>query len=253
MNYKIALVTGASSGIGRAIAETLTKKGLKVILIARSKDKLDTLKSELKKYADCHIVDCDITDKELLTNKINHLPEEFKSVDVLVNCAGLALGINAAQEADWNDWETMINVNCVAVSYLIHLLMPGMVERDCGHIINIGSIAGTYPYKGGNIYGATKAFVEQLTLNLKSDALGTAVRVSNIEPGMVSGSEFSVVRFKGDKEKASKIYENIEALNPVDIAEAVEWVLSRPANVNINRVEIMPISQAPSRTAYHKK
>ncbi len=253
MNYKVALVTGASSGIGRAIAETLAAKSIKIILVARSKDKLDILKGELEKYTDCYIVDCDITDKKLLTEKISDLPEAFKSIDILVNCAGLALGINAAQEADWDDWETMINVNCIAVSYLIHLLMPGMVERDCGHIVNIGSIAGTYPYKGGNIYGASKAFVEQLSLNLKSDVLGTSVRVSNIEPGMVSGSDFSVVRFKGDKDKASKIYENIEALNPVDIAEAVEWVLSRPANVNINRVEIMPISQAPSRTAYHKK
>ena len=253
MNYKIALVTGASSGIGKAIAESLAKHGVRLILIARRNDKLELLKRELQANTKCHVIACDVSNKERIFQEITNLPVEFAKIDVLVNCAGLALGLEVAQETEWQDWETMLNVNCLALTYITHLLLPNMVERNFGHIINIGSTAGTYPYKGANVYGATKAFVEQFTLNLKADLLGTKVRVTNIEPAMVGYSEFSLVRFKGNKNKADEVYEGLKPLSPADISECLIWVLSQPAHVNINRIEIMPTSQAPSHLAVHKK
>lgn len=253
MDYKVALITGASTGIGRAIAESLAQKGVKLILVARRQEQLKQLQQALSDITESYVIACDITDKSKLSAALEQLPAKFSKIDILVNNAGLALGLNAAQDADWNDWEAMINLNCVALAYITRLVLPGMVSRHSGHIVNIGSIAGTYPYQGGNVYGATKAFVEQFTLNLKADLLGTPVRVSSIEPGMVGQSEFSLVRFKGDKEKADKVYEGIDALQPVDIASSVTWVLEQPKHVNINRMEIMPVGQAPSRPAYDKK
>ena len=253
MNYKIALVTGASSGIGKTIAESLAKHGFRLILIARRNDKLELLKRELQANTKCHVIACDVVNKERIFQEVTSLPVEFAKIDVLINCAGLALGLEAAQDTEWKDWETMLNVNCLALTYITHLLLPGMVERNFGHIINIGSTAGTYPYKGANVYGATKAFVEQFTLNLKADLLGTAVRVTNIEPAMVGDSEFSLVRFKGDKGKADEVYEGLKPLCPADISECAIWVLSQPAHVNINRIEMMPTSQAPSGLAVSKK
>jgi 3-hydroxy acid dehydrogenase / malonic semialdehyde reductase len=253
MNYKVALVTGASSGIGKAISESLAKHGIRLILIARRNDKLELLKRELQSNTKCYVIACDVADKEKIFQEITNLPVEFAKIDVLINCAGLALGLKAAQETEWQDWETMLNVNCLALTYITHLLLPNMVERNFGHIVNIGSTAGTYPYKGANVYGATKAFVEQFTLNLKADLLGTAVRVTNIEPAMVGDSEFSLVRLKGDKKKADEVYKGLKPLSPADIAECAIWVLSQPAHVNINRIEIMPTSQAPSHLAVHKK
>jgi NADP-dependent 3-hydroxy acid dehydrogenase YdfG len=150
-----------------------------------------------------------------------------------------------AHEADWIDWQTMINTNCMSLAFLTHQILPGLVKRNHGHIINIGSIAGTYHYKGANVYGATKAFVEQFSINLRSDLLGTALRVTNIEPGMLNESEFSLVRFKGDADRAEQVYAGLEPLKSSDIAESVDWILNQPAHVNINRVEIMPVHQAP--------
>ena len=247
MIYKTAMVTGASSGIGKAIAEVLAKHKVRLILVARRQDKLEQLKSQLQ--VPSHNIACDITDKNKLKEKLGSLPAEFKNIDVLINCAGLALGLEAAQETEWQDWETMLNVNCLALSYITRLLLPGMVKRDRGHIVNIGSTAGTYPYPGSNVYGATKAFVEQLTINLKADLLGTALRVTNIAPAMVGESEFSLVRFKGDEEKAGKVYEGLKPLSPADVAESVLWVLMQPEHVNINRIEMMPANQAPSNLA----
>jgi len=246
MEYKVAVVTGASSGIGKAIAESLAKQKVRLVLIARRQDKLERLQRELQSFTETHIITCDVTQQQEISEALNKVPERFAQVDVLINCAGLALGLEVAQEADWKDWETMLNVNCMALSFLTHLLLPGMVERNLGHIVNIGSTAGTYSYKGANMYGATKAFVEQFTLNLKADLLGTSVRVSSIEPAMVGDSEFSWVRFKGDQEKANRVYEGLKPLQPNDIAESVSWVLAQPAHVNINRMEIMPVCQAPS-------
>ncbi len=251
MNYKVAVVTGASSGIGKAIAESLAKQNIRLILVARRQDKLEQLQSELQTHS--HVISCDITDKNKIKEALNNLPDEFSNIDVLINCAGLALGLEDAQETEWSDWETMLNVNCMALSYITHLLLPGMVARDCGHIVNIGSTAGTYPYPGANIYGATKAFVEQFSLNLKADLLGTAVRVTNIAPAMVGESEFSLVRFKGNEEKAQKVYEGLKPLTPADVAESALWVLIQPAHVNINRIEMMPVSQAPSNLATRRE
>ena len=253
MKYQTALITGASAGIGAAIARVLARQGVNLILLARRRDRLEALQSELSGQVRCHVVVADMADLQQIEQAVQQLPEAFSQVDVLINCAGLALGLGTADEADWNDWQTMINVNCTGLAFITRQLLPGMVQRNKGHVINIGSIAGTYPYRGGNVYGATKAFVEQFSLNLKADLLGTGVRVTNIEPGMVGDSEFSLVRFKGDEDKAAAVYAGIDALTPEDIAENVGWVLSQPAHVNINRMEIMPVAQAPSRTAYHRK
>jgi 3-hydroxy acid dehydrogenase/malonic semialdehyde reductase len=245
MNYQVALVTGASSGIGRAIAENLAKQGIKLILLARRKERLEALKNELATQTECHIIVCDINDHVTLENELKNLPTDFQNIDILVNNAGLALGLNPAQEADWIDWQTMINTNCMSLAFLTHQLLPGLVKRNHGHIINIGSIAGTYHYKGANVYGATKAFVEQFSINLRSDLLGTAIRVTNIEPGMLNESEFSLVRFKGNSGQADQVYADLEPLKSFDIANSVDWILNQPAHVNINRVEIMPVQQAP--------
>jgi len=253
VKYQTALITGASAGIGAAIARVLARQGVNLILLARRRDRLEALQSELSGQVRCHVVVADMADLQQIEQAVQQLPEAFSQVDVLINCAGLALGLGTADEADWNDWQTMINVNCTGLAFITRQLLPGMVQRNKGHVINIGSIAGTYPYRGGNVYGATKAFVEQFSLNLKADLLGTGVRVTNIEPGMVGDSEFSLVRFKGDEDKAAAVYAGIDALTPEDIAENVGWVLSQPAHVNINRMEIMPVAQAPSRTAYHRK
>ena len=247
MNYKVAMVTGASSGIGKIIAQSLAKHNIRLVIVARRQDKLEQLQNKLQ--APSYIIACDITDKDKIKEELSCLPAEFAKIDVLINCAGLALGLEVAQETEWQDWETMLNINCLALSYITHLLLPGMVERNKGHIVNIGSTAGNFPYKGGNVYGATKAFVEHFTLNLKADLLGTALRVTNIAPGMVGDSEFSLIRFKGDKDKARKVYEGLKPLTPTDVAESVLWVLMQPAHVNINRIEMMPVGQAPSNLA----
>lgn len=172
------------------------------------------------------------------------MPTEWQQIDGLVNNAGLALGLEPAHKADFNDWLTMINTNIIGLTYLTQQLLPQMVQRNQGHIINLGSIAGTYPYPGGNVYGATKAFVQQFSLNLRADLAGTAVRVTNIEPGLCGGTEFSNVRFKGDDEKAANLYKGANAIQPEDIANAVLWIYQQPPHVNINRIEIMPVSQS---------
>jgi NADP-dependent 3-hydroxy acid dehydrogenase YdfG len=252
INYKTALISGASSGIGRAVAHVLAESGVNLILLARREEKLIELAESLTVQTKCHVLACDLTNTDDLELALSCVPDEFMSIDVLVNCAGAALGLGTGQDSNWQDWQSMIDLNCTGLAFLTHKVLPAMVGRNCGHIVNIGSIAGTYPYKGGNIYGATKAFVEQLTLNLKSDLLGTAVRVSNIEPGMVSDSEFSLVRFGGDEEKVAGVYEGIEALSSEDVANAVKWVLAQPPHVNVNRIEIMPVNQAPARTDYSR-
>lgn len=244
------LVTGASSGFGRAIAKEFGSKGHKVIAIARRKEHLESLQSEIPH---CTIVPCDICDKVALKNAIESLPKDFKEIDVLVHNAGLALGISSAQNCDFDDWERMIETNIKALTYLTHLILPQMVERKSGHIITIGSIAGRYPYPGGNVYGASKAFVRQFVLGLRSDLSGTNVRVSDIEPGLAGGSEFSLVRFKGDKQKADALYKGANALTPQDIAQAVYWVATLPPHININTLEMMPTSQSFSALNVHRE
>lgn len=250
MTIKTALVTGASVGIGRATCVALSNEGYQLILLARREDKLSELKQELKTPA--HIIACDVNDHKQIELELNTLPSEFKTIDVLVNNAGLALGLGTADQADWSDWQTMIQTNCLSLAFLTRQVLPNMVARNTGHIINLGSIAGSYAYKGGNVYGATKAFVEHFSQNLRADLLGTGLRVTNIEPGMLGESEFSLVRFHGDKAAAKAVYDGCQPLDPGDVAESIRWVIAQPPHVNINRLEIMPTCQASAGLAVDK-
>ncbi len=244
MHVKTALITGASAGLGLAIASHLSEAGYQLILVARREDKLIELANQLA--SECHVIAVDLTDYEEVASKLGKLPEQFKNIDLLVNNAGLALGLETADKTDWNDWQTMIETNCLALAFLTRQLLPAMVERNKGHIINLGSAAGSFAYKGANVYGASKAFVDHFTMNLRADLIGKKVRVTNLAPGLVGETEFSLVRFNGDTEKAGAFYENCEPLNPDDIAASVLWVASLPEHVNVNRLEIMPTCQAPA-------
>ncbi|MEU0792190.1 SDR family oxidoreductase [Amycolatopsis sp. NPDC005961] len=242
MTQQTVFVTGASAGFGDAIARRFVAEGARVIAVARSADKLEKLAGEL---GDAVLpVTLDVSDPEAVKTKIEGLPEEWKEVDVLVNNAGLAKGLEPAQRAELNDWDEMIATNVRGLAHVTRALLPGMVERGRGHVINIGSIAGTYPYPGGNVYGATKAFVHQFSLNLRSDLHGTGVRVTNVEPGMVGGTDFSKVRFDGDQDKADKVYEGTTPLTADDVAESVFWAANQPKHVNINVIELMPVVQS---------
>jgi 3-hydroxy acid dehydrogenase / malonic semialdehyde reductase len=239
---KIAFVTGASTGFGAAIARRFVAEGARVVASARRVEKLKDLADELGDRV--LPVELDVQDRAAVQAAVDGLPAEFAEIDVLVNNAGLALGLGPAHEADLDQWEQMINTNCTGLVYCTRALLPGMVARNRGHVINLGSAAGTYPYPGGNVYGATKAFVHQFSLNLRSDLFGTAVRVTNIEPGLAGGTEFSKVRFSGDEEKANAVYGGVQPLTAEDIAESVSWVTAQPAHVNINTIEMMPVVQS---------
>ncbi len=243
----LALVTGATAGFGAAIARRLVRDGRRVIGAGRRAERLDALRAELgEAFLPWPL---DVTDAGAVAALPGSLPEGWRAVDVLVNNAGVALGLAPAQEARLGDWERTVETNVVGLLRMTHALLPGMVARDRGHVVNLGSIAGTYPYPGGNVYGATKAFVAQFTFNLKADLIGTGVRATVIEPGLVGGTEFSEIRFGGDTARAAKLYENAQPLTPEDIAETVAWVIGLPPNVNITRIEAMPRSQAPAALA----
>lgn len=247
---KIALVTGASSGFGLAIARRLLEGGIRVIATARRQDRLHELADAFPGRVLPLVLD--VTSRAAVKEVVASLPSDFAEIDILVNNAGLALGIAPAQGADLDDWQTMIETNCLGLAAVTHAVLPGMVARNAGLIVNIGSIAGDYPYAGGNVYGATKAFVHQFSLNLKSDLLGTGVRVSCIEPGLAGGSEFSNVRFKGDDAKAANVYQGTQPITPDDIAATVDWLVQLPAHLNINVIEMMPVCQAPAGLAIHR-
>jgi 3-hydroxy acid dehydrogenase/malonic semialdehyde reductase len=237
-----AFVTGASNGFGAAIVRRFAAEGVRVVALARRQDRLAGLAAEL---GDSVLpVRLDVRDRAAVQDVVGGLPAEFAEIDVLVNNAGLAKGLNPAQEADLDDWEEMIDTNCKGLVYCTRTILPGMVERHRGHVVNLGSVAGTYPYPGGNVYGATKAFVRQFSLNLRSDLHGTGVRVTSVEPGLSGETEFSTVRFGGDQGKADAVYAGTQPLVPGDIAEAVYWVVSQPAHVNINTIEMMPVTQS---------
>lgn len=239
-----ALITGASSGFGQAIARLFVQSNHRVIILARRESKLKALKNELGVL--CEVVVCDVRDTMRIEGAISLLPQAFQDIDVLVNNAGLALGLGTADQADIADWEQMVEVNILALIKLTHLIIPRMLKRGSGHIINIGSIAGSYPYPGGNVYGASKAFVKQFSLNLRADLYDKNIRVTDIEPGLCGGSEFSLVRFKGDRQKVDAVYQGTTPLMPEDIAQSVLWVASLPPHININRLEMMPTTQAPA-------
>lgn len=252
MDSKTILITGASSGFGAACARIFATPGNRLILAARRIDHLLKLQDELGASAEIHIIPLDVRDREAVQGAIESLPERFRAIDVLVNNAGLALGLEPAQQADLDDWETMVDTNIKGVMYCTRLVLPGMVERNRGHIVNISSTAGTWPYPGGNVYGGTKAFVTQFSRNLRSDLLGTRVRVSCIQPGMAE-TEFSKVRFKGDHEQAAGVYQGTDPLTAEDIAETVRWIVSQPPHVNVNTLELMSIDQSWGPFAIHRK
>jgi len=241
----IALVTGASAGFGAAICRRLVQDGNRVIAAGRRTEKLESLQSELGAER-CLVLTLDVRDRPATEALIASLPAGWQEIDVCVNNAGLALGLEMAPSASLDDWDTMIDTNVKGLLYVTRACLPGMVARNRGHVINIGSTAAEFPYPGGNVYGATKAFVYQFTLNLRADLLGSLVRVTDIEPGMCSGTEFSGVRFKGDLEKAAAVYANTltPALSAEDIADAVSYVVGLPAHVNVNSMQLMPVCQA---------
>ena len=236
----IVLITGATSGFGEEMARKFAKHGHKVIATGRRRDRLDKIAGELG--ASLLPIEMDVTSKASIMQAIDALPQDWKDIDVLVNNAGLALGIEPAQKASLEDWETMIDTNCKGLVTMTHAILPGMVARGRGTVINIGSTAGAYPYPGGNVYGATKAFVDQFTLNLRADLIGTGVRATNIAPGLCGGTEFSNVRLKDDA-AAAKVYEGTVPLTAADIAESAYWIATLPAHVNINYIEMMPTCQ----------
>lgn len=235
------LITGASTGFGEALARRLIAKGHQVIGCARRLDKLNALAQELGGLFLPVVMD--VSDTATIPQIIADLPDSFKQIDVLVNNAGLALGTESAQNADLDDWMRMVDTNIKGLMSLTHAVLPAMVARDSGYVINVGSIAGSWPYYGGNVYGATKAFVKQFSLNLRADLIGTQVRVTNLEPGNVAGTEFSNVRYHGDDDKAAKVYDGFKTMTGDDIGDILLWLIESPAHINVNRLEVMPIAQ----------
>ncbi len=237
----IILITGASSGFGEEMARKFARHGHKVIAAARRVDRLQALADELGSAV--LPVQMDVTDKASVHAALQALPTDWKQIDVLVNNAGLALGTEPAHLASLDDWETMIDTNTKGLVTVTRAILPDMVQRNTGLVINIGSVAGSTPYPGGNVYGATKAFVDQFTLNLRADLVGTGVRATNIAPGLCGGTEFSNVRFKGNDAAAAKVYEGTQPLTAADIAETAYWIATLPPHMNINIIEMMPTCQ----------
>ncbi|WP_208280808.1 SDR family oxidoreductase [Massilia oculi] len=237
----IVFITGASAGFGAEMARTFVSHGHRVVLAARRTDRIADLARELGDSA--LAVTLDVTSRASIEAALSGLPPEWKQIDVLVNNAGLALNTAPAYEVPLEDWETMIATNCQGLVTMTRAVLPDMVARGSGLVINIGSVAGHYPYPGGNVYGATKAFVEQFTLNLRADLVGTGVRATNIAPGLCGGTEFSNVRFKGDDAAAAKVYEGTQPLTAKDIADTAFWIATLPPHVNVNSIELMPTCQ----------
>lgn len=235
-------ITGASSGFGQAVARKFAKAGWNCIITGRRKDRLEQLAAELAP-AKVLVLSFDISDKDQVEKALANLPAPFSDIDILVNNAGLSLGIEPAQKSSLQDWETMIDTNIKGLVYCTHALLPGMAARQKGHVINIGSVTAHYAYPGSNVYGGTKAFVAQFSRGLRSDLHGTGVRVTTIEPGLAE-SEFSLVRFKGDQTRSDNLYAGAHPLTPEDVADAVFWSASTPPHVNINTIELMPVSQS---------
>ncbi len=242
-----ALVTGATAGFGEAITRRLVRAGHRVIATGRRQDRLEALAAELGRRGAAVRIGRHRRGRR--RGAARSLPAGWREVDILVNNAGLALGIDPAWKASLADWDTMVATNVTGLIGITRALLPGMVERNRGYVISLGSTAGSYPYPGGHVYGSSKAFVTHFTLNLKSDLVGTNVRVTSVEPGLVGGTEFSSVRFGGDSDKAAGVYKGTTPLTAEDIAETVGWLVGLPEHVNINRIEMMPTCQAPGPLA----
>jgi 3-hydroxy acid dehydrogenase / malonic semialdehyde reductase len=235
---KTILITGATSGFGLAAAKLLAKDN-KLILVGRRQDRLNELKASLQ--AEVHIAAVDVTDEEQVAAFFAALPKNFQAIDVLINSAGLALGASPAQDSMLEDWEQMIDTNIKGLLRITRPVLNIMKERGTGQIINVGSVAGTVPYKGGNVYGATKAFVRQFSRNLRTDLFATGIKVTNVEPGAAE-TEFSVVRFK-NQQAADDYYKGWQPLKAEDIANTIVWVMNQPPHVNVDNVEVMPLDQ----------
>ena len=240
---KTAFITGASAGFGAACARKFATLGYRLVLAARRAETLQALAAELAAQTAVHTLVLDVRNRKAVEDAIAGLPAEFAAVDLLVNNAGLALGLEPAHQANLDDWEVMVDTNIKGLMYCTRLLLPGMVERNRGHVINLGSTAGAWPYAGGNAYGGTKAFVEQFTRNLRTDLFGTRVRASCIAPGMAE-TEFSQVRFKGDTGAAAKVYADTQPLTAADLADIIAWVAELPPHVNVNTLEVMSVFQS---------
>jgi 3-hydroxy acid dehydrogenase/malonic semialdehyde reductase len=238
----IVFVTGATSGFGAAVARRFAREGHRIIAAGRRVDRLEALRAELGDAV--FTLPLDVRDREAVERAVAALPGDLAAVDLLVNNAGLALGLEPAQRASLDDWELMVDTNVKGLMTVTRAVLPGMVARDRGHVVNLGSTAAHWPYAGANVYGATKAFVHQFSLNLRADLHGTKVRVTVVDPGMVSGTEFSNVRFHGDDARAAQVYQGADPLTPEDIAETIWWVATLPARVNVNAIELMPVSQS---------
>jgi 3-hydroxy acid dehydrogenase/malonic semialdehyde reductase len=248
----IVLITGATSGFGVSIARRFSAGGHRIIAAGRRTERLAALAAELGD-AVALTLPLDVRDRAAVERAIAGLPPELTAIDLLVNNAGLARGLEPAQRADLDDWEEMVDTNVKGLMTVTHAVLPGMVARDRGHVINLGSTAAHWPYPGANVYGATKAFVHQFSLNLRADLLGTKVRVTVVDPGMVGGTEFSSIRFHGDDTRAAKVYAGAEPLLPEDVAETIHWIATLPARVNVNAIEMMPVGQAFAGLAVSRK
>lgn len=245
-------ITGASSGFGEACARKFAREGRKLVISARREERLLELQEELAKNAEVLSLTLDVRARKAVELAFHDLPDRFSDIEILVNNAGLALGLGTAENADLDQWDTMVDTNVKGLMYCTHAVLPGMIKRGRGHIVNIGSVAASWPYPGGNAYGGTKAFVQQFSRNLRSDLLGKNIRVTNIEPGM-SETEFSLVRFAGDVERAHQVYQGTEPLSGEDIADIIHWVCSLPPHININALEVMPVGQAWGPFAIDRK
>ncbi len=245
----VVFITGASSGFGEATARRFAADGARVVLAGRRSDRLGALQAELG--AKSHAVTLDVRDRQAVFRAVEDLPTEFAEIAILINNAGLAVGLEPSHAVELDDWDTMVDTNVKGLMYCARAVLPGMVERDRGHVINLGSVAGAYPYPGANVYGSTKAFVHHFSLELRADLLGHNVRVTSVEPGLCE-TEFSLVRFKGDVEKAKAVYAGVQPLTADDIAQTIHFVATLPSHVNVNSIELMATMQAFAPFAIHR-
>jgi 3-hydroxy acid dehydrogenase/malonic semialdehyde reductase len=245
LSNKIAFITGASSGIGLATARAFAAQGARLLVAARREDRLQAERATLTGAADVQMLQLDVTDHAAVERAVAALPQEWQAIDILVNNAGLSRGLDKVYEGKRHDWEEMIDTNVKGLLYVTRAVVPGMVERGRGHIVNLGSTAGRMTYPNGAVYCATKAAERSITEGLREDLLGTPLRVTTIDPGMVE-TEFSEVRFRGDKARAAKVYENITPLTPEDVADAIVYAVTRPAHINVSEILLTPVAQANS-------
>ncbi len=253
LKNKIVFITGASSGIGKASAVKFAELGADILICARRLEKVQSLADDLQKQfkIKTYAFQLDVRNQKEVETALNGLPDGWKNISVLLNNAGLSRGLDNIQDAKIEDWDEMIDTNVKGVLYVTRAILPGMIERNAGHIINIGSVAGHWTYPKGNVYAGTKFAVNALSQGMKMDLLGTPIRVTSVDPGLVE-TEFSIVRFRGDNDRAKKVYEGLTPLSPEDIAESIVWAATRPAHVNVNNIIIMATDQS-APTMVHRK